>query len=248
MTIAVKLPADVGLVENVTVRTDAVEDDTVPTAPLLNVTVLLPAVVSKPEPLIVNVDVLAFSWNAELEMTTGMTVATWTAEPLLTPLVVVTAVRLPPARGLVVSVTVSEVAVAAETTPTALLLKTIVLREAVVSNPKPLIVIKDALAAKLDVFVVGKGVTVATCNAGPLLKLLVVTTAVKLLAEVGLMPKVTVNTVAVAAVTVPTAPLSNKTVLFPAVVLKPKPFIVSVAALADKFSVLLVTTGFTVAT
>lgn len=248
MTIAVKLPADVGLVENVTVRTVAVAEETVPTAPLLNVTVLLLAFVSKPEPLIVNVDALAFSWNAALVTTTGITVATCIAEPLLTPLDVMTEVRLPPARGLVVNVTVREVAVEAETTPTALLLKAIVLREAVVSNPKPLIVMEVALATIFDVFVVGTGVTIATCNAGPLLKLLVVTTAIKLPAEVGLVPKVTVNAVAVAAVTVPTAPLSNTTKLFPTVVLKPKPLMVSVEALAERFPELLVTTGITVAT
>ena len=63
-----------------------------------------------------------------------------------------------------------------------------------------------------------------------------------------MVPKVTVNAVAVAEVTVPTAPSSNVTVLFPAVVLKPKPLMVSVAALADRFAVLLVITGSMVAT
>ena len=45
----------VGLVENVTVSEVAVAAVTVPTAPSLNVTVLLAAVGSKPKPLIVSV-------------------------------------------------------------------------------------------------------------------------------------------------------------------------------------------------
>ena len=129
-----------------------------------------------------------------------------------------------------------------------MLLNTTVLREAVLSKPKPAIVIVDASAAKLVVLMVGSGVTVAVCNAVPLDWLLVVTTAVKLPAEVGLVPKVTVSSVAVAVVTVPTAPLLKTTVLFAAVVLNPKPLIVSVDALADRLDVLLVTTGLTLAT
>lgn len=108
------------MVEKVTVRAVAVADETVPTAPLLNVTKLLVAVVSKPEPLIVTVDAFALSATAELEITTGVTVATWIADPLLTLLVVTTAVKLPPTLGRVVNVTVNEVAVAAVTIPTAL--------------------------------------------------------------------------------------------------------------------------------
>lgn len=59
VTIAVKLPADVGLVENVTVSDVAVAVVTVPTAPLLNVTALLAAVVLKPVPAIVTVEAFA---------------------------------------------------------------------------------------------------------------------------------------------------------------------------------------------
>lgn len=59
--------------------------------------------------------------------------------------------------------------------------------------------------------------------------------------------KVTVNEVAVAVVTVPTAPLLNVTVLSPAVVLNPKPLMVMVSASAARFEELLVTTGITVA-
>lgn len=53
-TIAVKLPAVVGGVVRLTVSVVAVDAVTVPTAPLLNVTSLFPAVGSKPCPIIVN--------------------------------------------------------------------------------------------------------------------------------------------------------------------------------------------------
>jgi len=58
-------------------------------------------------------------------------------QPLLIPLVVTTAVKLPRLVGLVVKVIVSDVEVAPVTTPTAPLLKTIVLWAAVKSKPKP---------------------------------------------------------------------------------------------------------------
>ena len=77
---------------------------------------------------------------------------------------------------------------------------------------------------------------------------LVVTIAVRLPASTGVVENAIVSVVAVAAVTVPTAPLLNATVLLAAVVSKPKPLIVSVAALAARLSVLLVTTGLTLAT
>src|SRR2546421_664539 len=86
---------------------------------------------------------------AVLLVTAGATVATWAAAPLLTPLVVTTAVKLPSAVGLVENVTVSDVAVAAVTVPTAPSLNTTVLLLAVVSKSKPLMVIVVALAAKL---------------------------------------------------------------------------------------------------
>lgn len=50
VTDAVKSPATVGLVPKVTVRLVADAVVTVPVAPLLNVTVLLPAVVLNPKP------------------------------------------------------------------------------------------------------------------------------------------------------------------------------------------------------
>lgn len=64
------LPTVVGFVENVTVRAVAVAVVTVPTAPLLRVTVLFDAVVSKPNPLIVIVDAFAPRF-AVLAVTTG---------------------------------------------------------------------------------------------------------------------------------------------------------------------------------
>ena len=58
--------------------------------------------------------------------------------------------------------------------------------------------------------------TAATCTAAPLLTLLVVTTAVRLPAVAGLVKNVTVSEVAVAAVTVPTAPSLKVTVFWKA--------------------------------
>ena len=55
MTMAVRLPAVVGSAVNVTVSEVEVAAVTVPIAPSFNVTVLLPGVGSKPEPVIVNV-------------------------------------------------------------------------------------------------------------------------------------------------------------------------------------------------
>ncbi len=93
VTTAVRLPA-LGRVEKVTVNEVAEAVVTLPTAPLLKVTVLLPAVVLNPKPLIVTV--LAVSAKAVVAaVTTGPTVATCTADPLLTVFVVTTAVRLP---------------------------------------------------------------------------------------------------------------------------------------------------------
>lgn len=55
VTSAVRAPA-AGLVENDTESDVAVAEVTVPTAPLLNVTILLAAVVSKPAPAMVMVE------------------------------------------------------------------------------------------------------------------------------------------------------------------------------------------------
>ncbi len=160
VTMAVTLPA-AGLVENVTVNEVADAVVTVPTAPPLNATVLLAAVVLKPNPLMTKVFALEPKL-AVLLVTTGLTVAICTAEPLLSEPVVTTAVKLPTAVGLVPNVTVSEVVEAEVTVPTAPLLKVTVLPEAVGLNPKPLIVMPDAFAARLAVLLVTTGVTVAT--------------------------------------------------------------------------------------
>lgn len=76
---------------------------------------------------------------------------------------------------------------------------------------------------------------------------MVVTTAVKFPA-VGLVDNVTLSDVAVAEVTVPTAPLLNTTVLSEAVVSKPVPAMAIVFAVVAKFAVLKVTAGASVAT
>ena len=246
VTTAVRLPA-VGGVANVTVSEVAVAAVTSPVAPPLKLTVLWAAVVSKPKPLMVMVIELTGTL-AVLLVTTGATVATCTAVPLLTPSVVTTAVRLPVAVGLVPKVTVSEVAVAAVTVPTAPLLNVTVLWASVVSKPAPLMLSVLALMARLLVLLVTTGATVATCTAEPLPALSVVTTAVRLPSAVGLVDRFTVSEVAVAAETVPTAPLLNVTELWAAVVSKPKPSIVRLVELAARLAVLVVTTGVTVAT
>ena len=181
-------------------------------------------------------------------VTVGLIVATCTAEPLLTELVVMTAVKLPSAVGLVPKVTVSDVGEARVTVPVAPLLKTTVLLASVELNPKPLITTEAAVIDALVVLLVTTGVTLATCTAVPLLTPPIVTIAVKLPADVGLVENVTVSDVAVAAVTVPTAPLLNVTALLAAVVLKPVPAIVTVEAFAAKLVVAVVTVGVNRAT
>ena len=128
-------------------------------------------------------------------------------------MVVTTAVKLPSAVGLVARLTVIDVAVAAVTDPTAPLLNTTVFREAIGSNPNPLMTMFAALIAKLAVPAVTTGLTFAICVAVPLPTPLTVTIAVRLPADVGLVENVTVSEVAVAAVTVPTAPLLKTTEL-----------------------------------
>jgi hypothetical protein len=128
-------------------------------------------------------------------------------------------------------------------------LKTTVLLAAAVSNPNPLIVRVVASANRLDVLLVTTGTTVETWTAVPLLRPLVVTMAVKLPAEVGAVVRFTVSVVAVAAVTVPTAPLLKTTVLLAAVVENPVPVIVMLLAFATRRAVVfVVTTGRTRAT
>ncbi len=123
MTIAVRLPADVGAVVRFTVSVVAVAAVTVPTAPLLKTTVLLPAVVENPDPVMVKLLAFAARRAVVFVVTIGFTTAIDTAELPLIPLDVTDAVRVPAAAGLIENVTVSDVAVAAVTTPTAPLLK-----------------------------------------------------------------------------------------------------------------------------
>jgi hypothetical protein len=245
-TIAVKLPATI-LEVNVIDKAVAVAEVTVPVMPLLKRTVLLVAVVSKPRPLIVRV-VAFIARLLVLAVITGLPVATCTAAPLLTELQVTTAVKLPAVVGLVPKLTVSEVAVAAVTVPTAPLLNTTLLFPAVVSNPKPAMVMVVASTDITAALEVTDGATVATCTDDPLLTPLEVTVAVRLPAVRGLVLKDIVSDVAVADVTVPTALLLNATVFCAALVWKPKPVMVIVAPLADWFVVLLVMTGVIVAT
>jgi len=193
---------------------------TVPVAPLLNTTVLPEAVGLKPKPLI-TIEAADRARLVELAVTIGLTAPTWIAVPLEAPLVVTIAVKLP-ATGDVENVTVNAVDVAVVMVPTAPLLNTTLLFNAVVSNPVPAIVIVVEFAAKLVELTVTVGAKVATRTAAPLLKLLVVTMAVRFPA-VGEVVNETVKVVAFAAVTTPTAPLFNRTVLLPAVELNPNP-------------------------
>ena len=246
VTIAVNVPALVGLVLKVTVSAVAVAAVTVPTALLLKTMLLLPGVVENPTPLMVTVVKFAAN-DASLLVTTGLTVATVTLVPIAMPFTLTVAVRVP-AVGLVENVTVSALAVAEVTEPTAPLLNVTVLLPAEMSKPKPFIVSVVSSAARLAELLVTPPVTVATCTAAPLENAFVVTTAVKFPSEVGFTAKVTVNAVAVALVTVPIAPLLKTTLFRDAVVSKPNPAITICEALIAKFDVLLVTTGLTVAT
>ena len=90
--------------------------------------------------------------------------------------------------------------------------------------------------------VVTTGVTEATCTAIPLSTPLEETIAVRFPA-LGLVEKVTVKAVAVAAATDPIAPLLNVTKLLATDVLKPVPAMVMVVAVAARLVVFAVTTG-----
>ena len=81
VTTAVKLPVVVGCVVNVMVNCVGDAAVTLPTAPRLKVTALLPGVGSKPNPLMTSI--VEFAIWLVFVVTTGVTVATWTAAPLL---------------------------------------------------------------------------------------------------------------------------------------------------------------------
>ena len=150
--------------------------------------------------------------------------------PLETEVVVTTAVKFPTAVGLVPKLTVSEVVVAAVIVPIAPSLKTTELLPAIGSNANPLSTILDALMAIGVALIVTDGVTRATCKAEPLDFELVVTDAVKSPTLVGREESETVRVVAVAAVTLPAAPLLRVRVLLLGVVSNPNPLMVSVVA------------------
>lgn len=133
---------------NDTVIDVGVAEVMVPTAPLFNVTALLATVGSKPNPLIVTVEALAATCAVD-EVTTGVTSATCTGAPLLTPVwLVTTAVKLPAVTGRVVRLTVNEVEVAAVIDPTAPLSNVIASLANVVSNPNPAMMTELAFAAR----------------------------------------------------------------------------------------------------
>ena len=231
VTTAVKLPAVTGRVVRLTVNDVEVAAVIDPTAPLSKVIASLANVVSNPNPAMMTE--LAFAARkAVLLVTTGATVATCVAVPVAL-FVTTVAFNVPAVVGAVVSVTVSSVAVADATVPTAPLLNVTVLLEAVVSKPSPSIRSVVSLAAMVAGLLMTSGMTVATWTAEPLLTLLDVTTAVRFPAEAGSVVNVTVNDVAVAAVTIPTAPLLNVTVLLETMGSKSVPLITTSVAEAD---------------
>jgi hypothetical protein len=247
VTTAVRIPAVCGFVENVTSSEVAVAVVTVPTAPLLNVTVLFAATVLKPAPVIVIVESTAVM-EVVATVTAGATVAICVAVPLVCELVVTIAVRVPSAIGFVENVTVSKLTVAEVTVPIAPLFMTTVLLAATGSNPEPEIVTVVALIARLVVLLVTTGVTVATWTAAPLTIPLVVTITVRLPAVFGLIENVTVISVNVADVTVPTAPLLKTTVLREATGSKSLPSMTTVVEFAARPAVLSVAAGIEAAT
>lgn len=102
VTVTLMGPAAVGAVVIETVSCVSVAAVTLPTAPLSNVTALLPGVSSKPSPLMINWVALA-ARLARLAVTLGTTVATFTAEPLFSFVVATIAVRSPASSGGVVN-------------------------------------------------------------------------------------------------------------------------------------------------
>ena len=151
MTTAVRNPSAVGCVVNVTVNEFAeVTEVTIPKAPLLNATVLLAGVVEKPEPVIIKVVALIARLGGLTGFTVGaITVPTCTGEPLLPPLVVTTAVRVPLLLGGVIKETINCVKVAELTIPTAPRLSATVLFAAIGIKLVPLMVSVVAVVVKL---------------------------------------------------------------------------------------------------
>jgi len=108
VTTAVNAPAIWGCVVKVTVNLIGVAPVTLPITSRLKFTVLLPGVVSNPEPLIIIMGALTVRLLV-LEVTVGAAtiLATCTALLLLPPFVLTIAVRLPVAVGCVVKATVN---------------------------------------------------------------------------------------------------------------------------------------------
>src|SRR5262249_2061806 len=157
-----------------------------------NVTLLFATIGSNPKPAMLIV-VVPESRLAVLLVTTGVTLATRTGAPLLTPFVVTTAFRFPAVLGIVENVTVSDVALAAVTDPTAPSSNVTVLFAAAGSKPTPWIETVVALAGNPVELLVTPGVTAATCTAEPLLAPFVVTTAFNAPAAVGFVENVMVS-------------------------------------------------------
>ena len=172
-----------------------------------------------------------------------------TEAPLLIELVLTEALSTPALLGLFANVTVSDVLEAAVTVPVAPLSKVIVLLAAVESKPNPPITTVEALAVISPTeLAVTAGITLATCTAEPLLIESVVTTVVSIPAIAGNVERETIIEVGVAEITVPVALLLNVITLSAAVVSKPNPAIVTLVEFAARSTVLLVTTGITLAT
>jgi hypothetical protein len=237
-TITDRLPA-VGNVVKVIVNEVASTEVTVPT-PEDNSTSFVP-LGSKPKPAIVKVLALA-SWPAPLSTTTGTTVATSTADPLLAPSTETMTASVP-TLGRELSDMVSEVAVADVTVPTPE--ESFTLLVPLGSNPTPRIVKVEELAASEVLLSNTTGRTVATSIALPLLTPSTETMTVKLPA-VGAELKVMVSDVAVTLVTLP-MPEDNSTVLVP-VGSNPKPSMVKLLELAAMLEVFWSVTGRIVAT
>lgn len=127
------------------------------------------------------------------------------------------------------------------------MLNNTVLSEAVVLNPNPAITMELAFATNGSLLRLTDGITVATCVL-TLCREFVVTLAFRVPTAEELVVNVTLKAVAVAEVTVPTALLLNDTVFSEALVLNPKPLIISVVVSAANELVLLVITGMTLAT
>lgn len=162
------------------------------------------------------------------------------------------AVRLP-ALGLVLIVTVSDVAVDAVTAPTAPLLNVTAFCPGVVLNPVPVTVMVAAFAEMLELTAVTVGAvevatTCASWTAVPLEIPFAVTEPISVPTAVGLLVSRTVREVVEAAVTRPTGTPVNVTVSLVISGLNPKPLMTKLVPLSEKLLVLVVTTGLMVAT